>query len=194
MSLAQAFEDLDGRRALASNSLTVRAVLVHQVFDMVREKAGDHAARSFPRPLQGKQAFAAVGALEFLDLLGWALQRLAPHGVDAERFYEEIGRRAVSSIRDTTIGRTFVSLAAGDPVRLFESLGSGPSILVAFGERRVVESAPGRVRIAFTGSVLPPRIFGGMYCAMAEGVGARAAHCTSTEPAPGDSEHLILWG
>lgn len=193
MSLPVAKLDLDARKALATNSLVVRGVLVQQVVEVVREHAGEEATRGFARAMQGKAAFASVGALEFLELLAEALDEVSPHGVTPDRFYEEIGRRSVFSIRGTTIGRTMVSMAAGDPVRLFESLGSGPSILVAFGERKVLEVTRGKVRIAFTGSILPPRILAGMYCAMAEGVGAREAQCTSTEPAPGNTEHVITW-
>src|SRR5574341_247033 len=188
MSLPVAKLDLDARKALATNSLVVRGVLVQQVVEVVREHAGEEATLGFARAMQGKAAFASVGALEFLELLAEALDEVSPHGVTPDRFYEEIGRRSVFSIRGT-----MVSMAAGDPVRLFESLGSGPSILVAFGERKVLEVTRGKVRIAFTGSILPPRILAGMYCAMAEGVGAREAQCTSTEPAPGNTEHVITW-
>ncbi|MGB8933408.1 MAG: DUF2378 family protein [Anaeromyxobacteraceae bacterium] len=194
MRLADARADLEMRKALATSDQVVRGALVQQVLEYVRERAGEEATRGgFARPLQDKALFSPVSALEFLELLGEALEKLAPGGVTSGRFYREIGRRAVFAIRDATIGRTMVSMSGGDPAQLFERLGSGPSILVAFGERRVTEVSRGRGRVVFTGSLLPPAIFAGMYCAMAEVVGARDVQCESTEPALGDTEHVITW-
>jgi uncharacterized protein (TIGR02265 family) len=186
--------DLEARRGLARSGHAVRAVLVQKVFEVVEEAAGEGATAKLPGAPHAHAPFAEVSAEWFIDLLSQALERLAGHGVTADRFYEEIGRRAVLAIRDSTIGRTMVSMASGDPVRLFESLGRGPSILVAHGERRVLEVGPGRARIAFTGSLLPPQIFAGMYRAMAEGIGARDVQCSSLERTLGDSEHVVTWG
>jgi uncharacterized protein (TIGR02265 family) len=194
MDFSGAQADLERRRRIAEGEQAVRGVLAQQVFEVLEERVGREVAQSCRPTLRGKDGFAEVRVLEFLDLLGDALLLLERTGLSPERFYEEIGRRAVFAIRDATIGRTFASMAAGDPLRLFERLGSGPSVLIAFGQRRVVEAAPGRVRIAFPGSILPPRIFAGMYCAMALGVGATTASATSAEPVLGDSEHVVTWG
>jgi uncharacterized protein (TIGR02265 family) len=185
--------DLQARRGLARSGHTVRSILVQKVFEFVQEVAGEEARATLPGAPHAHAPFAEVSADWFIDLLALALDRLAPHGVAAHRFYDEIGHRSVLAIRDSTIGRTMVSMASGDPVRLFESLGSGPSILVAYGERKVLEVKRGQARIAFAGSLLPPQIFAGMYRAMAEGVGAQGVQCTSLERALGDTEHLVTW-
>lgn len=185
--------DLEARKGLARGDQTVRAVLVQKVFEYVREVAGEAATAGFPGAPHAHAPFAEVSAAWFLDLLAAALERVAGRGVTADRFYDEIGHRAVLAIRDSTVGRTMVSMASGDPVRLFESLGHGPSILVAYGERTVLDVRQGRARIAFAGSLLPPQIFAGMYRAMAEGIGARGVQCVSLERTLGDTEHLVTW-
>lgn len=185
--------ELVRRKALARDGQVVRGVLVRHVVDRVRELAGEEAARACAPHLHGKLAFAAIAATDFLDLLGAATERVAAHGVGLEALCGEVGRRAVLSLRETTLGRTFVTMAEGDPLKIFTSLGAGPSILVAFGERRVLETSPGRVRIAFSGSLLPPRLFAGMYCAMAEAVGGQEVRCVTREAALGDSEYVITW-
>jgi uncharacterized protein (TIGR02265 family) len=185
--------DLEARKGLARSGLTVRSILVQKVFEYVQEVAGEGATARFPGAPHAHAPFAEVSVDWFIDLLAAAIERVAPHGVTAHQLYEEIGLRSVLAIRDSTIGRTLVSMASGDPVRLFETLGSGPSILVAYGERKVLEVAPGRARIAFAGSLLPPQIFAGMYRAMAEGVGARGVQCVSLERTLGDTEHVVTW-
>ncbi len=186
--------DLERRLAATTEADTSRGLNFNRLFDLVREKLGDDAARACDPNRKGSRTdFFSYPVADYLRICWDAVDRLEPKLGSADAVFEELGRRTVTGFLGSVLGRTIFTLAGRDPRRFVSAGPAGYRSAVSYGERSVEWLGDRHARMIFRRDFMPPTFHRAVILA---GLGASdAANPRVVAKATGllDSEYDVTW-
>lgn len=187
-------KDLERRLAHCTDSDTSRGLNFNRLFDLVRERLGDEAARRCdPQGKAARTDFFSYPVADYLRIAWDAADRLEPAFGSTDAVFDELGRRTVTGFLSSVLGRTIFAIAGRDPRRFVSAGPAGYRSAVSYGDRSVEWLGEKRARMIFKRDFMPPTFHRAVILA---GLGASDAKAPRVEArATGllDSEYDISW-
>lgn len=187
-------KDLDARISAATPEDTVRGLVFNGAFSVLREFGGEDAARACdPLGTGSRTDFFSYPVVDYLTMAWAAADRLegALGGTDAV-FYR-IGHRALTNVFSSMLGRTLLTIAAGDIKRLLSQTPSGYRATVSYGERTVDWPAPNHCHMVFKRDFLVPPFHCGVVSGAIEMMGGRDVKATGRQTGFLEAEYDFTW-
>jgi uncharacterized protein (TIGR02265 family) len=158
-------KDLEARLAAATSHDTVRGVVFNAIFSVVREDAGDEAARKVDS-VAGKGSrteFFTYPVADFLNIIWNAADLLEAKLGSTDAVFHKIGMRAGELVAGSMLGKTLLALAAGGGTRqMLTHMPGGYRATVSYGERTVTWISEKHARYVFTHDFLVPAFHAGV--------------------------------
>lgn len=189
-------KDLQIRLAEATPHDTVRGVVFNAIFSVVKESAGEAAARRIDT-VSGKGSrteFFTYPVADYLHLIFNAADELegALGGVDP--VYTKVGARASELIAASMLGKTLLALAAGGGTRqLMQHMPGGYRATVSYGERTVTWPGERHARYVFTRDFLVPAFHVGVLGMAAQVGGGRNVKATGRQTGVLEAVYDVAW-
>ncbi len=186
--------DLERRLAATTDADTSRGLNFNRLFDLVRERLGDEAARACDPQRKGSRVdFFSYPVSEYLRIAWDAADRLehAFGGVDG--VFEELGRRTVTGFLSSVLGRTIFTLAGRDPRRFVSAGPAGYRSAVSYGERSVEWLGERHARMVFKRDFMPPAFHRAVILAGLGASDAKAPRVLAKATGLLDSEYDVSW-
>jgi uncharacterized protein (TIGR02265 family) len=186
--------DLERRLAATTDADTSRGLNFNRLFDLVREKLGDEAARACDPQRKGSRTdFFSYPVADYLRICWDAVDRLEPKlgGVDA--VFEELGRRTVTGFLGSVLGRTIFTLAGRDPRRFVSAGPAGYRSAVSYGDRSVEWLGDRRARMVFRRDFKPPTFHRAVILAGLAASDAKRPKVEAKATGLLDSEYEVTW-
>ncbi len=186
--------DLRKRIAATTPADTSRGLNFNRLFQLLREKLGEEAARACDS--EGKASrvdFFTYPVKDYLTIAWDAADRLEPVLGSVNAVWEELGRRTVSGFLSSIIGRTIFAMAGKDPRRVIAAGPSGYRSAVSYGERTVEWLGPTHAKMVFKRDFMVPEFHRCVILAGLEVCGARSPRVTARATSLLDSEYDITW-
>jgi uncharacterized protein (TIGR02265 family) len=186
--------DLERRLAAATDKDTSRGLNFNRLFDLVREHAGEEAAKACDPHRRGSRTdFFSYPVSDYLRIAWDAADRLEPKLGSVDAVFEELGRRTVTGFLGSVLGRTIFAIAGRDP-RLFITAGpAGYRAASSYGERSVEWLGERRARMIFKRDFMPPVFHRAVILAGLGGTAARSPRVDARATGLLDSEYEISW-
>jgi uncharacterized protein (TIGR02265 family) len=187
-------KDLDRRLALCKDSDTSRGLNFNRLFDLVREHAGDDAARwCDPQGKASRIDFFSYPVSEYLAAAWNAADRLEGKLGSVDAVFGELGRRTVTGFLASTLGRTIFAIAGRDPRRIVSAGPAGYRSAVSYGERTVEWKGERGARMVFRGDFMVPAFHRAVMLAALEASDARNPRVEGRALGLLDSEYELCW-
>jgi uncharacterized protein (TIGR02265 family) len=186
--------DLEARIAAATPDDTVRGLVFNGAFSVLREFGDEDAARECdPLGTGSRTDFFSYPVADYLNLAWAAADRLEGvlRGTDAV-FYQ-IGHRALTNVFSSMLGRTLLTIAAGDMQRLLSQAPSGYRATVSYGERAVDWPAKNHCHMVFKHDFLVPPFHCGVVSAAIEMMGGRNVQAAGRQTGFLEAEYDFKW-
>ncbi len=187
--------DLRKRIAAATPADTSRGLNFNRLFDLVREKLGEQAARACDT--EGKASridFFSYPVTDYLTIAWDAADRLEPVLGSIDAVWEELGRRTVTGFLSSVIGRTLFAMSGKDPRRVVSAGPSGYRSAVSYGERSVDWFGPTHAKMIFKRDFMVPPFHRCVILAGLEVCGVENPRVEARAKSLLDSEYDISWG
>lgn len=188
-------KDREIRLSKATPQDTVRGLFANGILDVVRNLAGDEAAR---------RCLDATGLPKFMDIFNYPIaphlelvfagaRMLAPRFGSVEEALRQLGRRSTGDFLGSAAGKTMKLLARGEPKRLVETLPTAYRVSMTFGAQKIEWTGPTSGRYTLKRDFIPVPCHEGVLTALIETakVGNVKVHGWSTGPL--DSEYVFSW-
>jgi uncharacterized protein (TIGR02265 family) len=187
-------KDLERRLALCKDSDTSRGLNFNRLFDLVRERAGDEAARwCDPHGRAARTDFFSYPVSDYLTVAWNAADRLETHLGSVEAVWTELGRRTVTGFLASTLGRTIFAIAGRDPRRIVSAGPAGYRSAVSYGERTVEWKGERAARMVFRGDFMVPAFHRAVMQAALEASDATNPRVEGRALGLLDSEYELRW-
>jgi len=187
--------DLETRIAVATSADTVRGLIFNAIFSVVREEAGDEAARACDPARKGlRTEFFNYPVIDFLRIIWDAADRLEAKSGGADGAFYRIGHRAGELVLGSMLGKTLLALAGtGGPKQLLSHAPGGYRATVSYGERLVSWPSETHARFVFIRDFLVPGFHCGVLAAGAERAGGRAVKAVGRQTGLLEAVYDITW-
>ncbi len=186
--------DLARRLAECKPSDTSRGLNFNRLFDLVREKLGEDAARACDPQRRGSRIdFFSYPVAEYLRIAWDAADRLEPALGSVDAVFEELGRRTVTGFLSSILGRTIFALAGRDPRRFVSAGPAGYRSAASYGDRAVEWLGEKHARMIFRRDFMPPVFHRAVILAGLEATDAKAPRVDAKATGLLDSEYDISW-
>lgn len=186
--------DLSRRLAECTDADTSRGLNFNRLFDFVRERLGDDAARACDPAGKGSRTdFFSYPVSEYLQIAWYAADRLERELGSVDAVWDAFGRRTVTGFLGSAVGRTIFALAGRDPRRFVAAGPAGYRSAVSYGERTVEWKGDRAARMTFRRDFMPPAFHRGVIVAGLEASEARNPRVTARATGLLDSEYDIAW-
>ncbi len=186
--------DLERRLAATTDADTSRGLNFNRLFQLVREKLGDEAARACdPQRKASRTDFFSYPVAEYLRIAWDAADRLEHElgGIDA--VFAELGARTVTGFLGSVLGRTIFAIAGRDPRRFVSAGPAGYRSAVSYGERTVEWLGEKHARMIFKRDFMPPQFHRAVILAGLGASDAKAPKVRAKATGLLDSEYDITW-
>jgi uncharacterized protein (TIGR02265 family) len=185
---------LERRLAEVRDADTTRGLAFNRLFDLVRERAGDHAARHCdPRGKGSRFDLFAYPAREYLEA-AWSAEDAIGSGLGGEdAFFEALGRRSVVGFLASAVGRAIFAVAGRDPRRLLAGAPTGYRAAASYGDRTVEWLGEKQARLTMRRDFMPPAFHRGVILAALEGSDARGPSVAARATGLLDAEYDVRW-
>jgi uncharacterized protein (TIGR02265 family) len=186
--------DLESRIAAATPADTVRGLIFNAIFSVVREAAGDEAARACdPARKAQRTEFFNYPVVDFLRIIWDAADRLEGK-IGSEAAFYRIGHRAGELVLGSMLGKTLLALAGtGGPRQLLAHAPGGYRATVSYGERLVSWPSENHARFVFIRDFLVPPFHCGVLATGAERAGGRLVKAVGRQTGPLEAVYDITW-
>src|SRR5512141_3401493 len=186
--------DLERRVAATTDADTSRGLNFNRLFDLVREKLGDEAARACDPHKKGSRTdFFSYPVAEYLRIAWDAADRLEPELGGVDRVFEELGRRTVTGFLGSVLGRTIYALAGRDPRRFVSAGPAGYRSAVSYGDRSVEWLGERKARLVFRRDFMVPAFHRAVMLAALEASDAKSPRVEGRATSLLDSEYDLSW-
>jgi uncharacterized protein (TIGR02265 family) len=186
--------DLERRLAECTDADTSRGLNFNRLFDLVRDRLGDAAARACDTQGKGSRVdFFSYPVSDYLRI-AWRAAGLLQGplgGMDA--FWTELGRRTVKGFLSSVLGRTIFAIAGRDPRRFIAAGPSGYRSAVSYGERRVDWKGEKAARMVFKRDFMVPAFHRSVILTALEASDAKNPRVVAHASGLLDSEYDISW-
>jgi uncharacterized protein (TIGR02265 family) len=187
--------DLGKRIAATTPADTSRGLNFNRLFQLVREKLGEEAARACDPEGKGSRIdFFSYPVRDYLTIAWDAADRLEPVLGSVNAVWEELGRRTVTGFLSSVLGRTIFAMAGKDPRRVVSAGPSGYRSAVSYGERSVKWLGARHARMTFKRDFMVPAFHRCVILAGLEVCGVRNARVEAHATGLLDSEYDVSWG
>jgi uncharacterized protein (TIGR02265 family) len=187
-------KDLERRLALCKDSDTSRGLNFNRLFDLVRDHAGDEAARACdPLGKASRTDFFSYPVSEYLKVAWNAADRLEGRLGSVDGVWTELGRRTVTGFLASTLGRTIFAIAGRDPRRIVSAGPAGYRSAVSYGERTVEWTGERSARMLFRGDFMVPAFHRAVMQAALEASDARNPCVEGRALGLLDSQYELRW-
>jgi uncharacterized protein (TIGR02265 family) len=160
------FEDgsLAARIAASTPRDTVRGLIFNGAFEVLRELAGEPAARACDPAGTGRRwDYFSYPVADYLRL-AWAAAEVLESRLDGVRgVFWELGARAGHHWLATPLGRTVAAIAGRDPRRLLSQTGAAYRTVVSYGTRTIEWLGDRHARLLFKRDFLVPDFHCGVF-------------------------------
>jgi uncharacterized protein (TIGR02265 family) len=186
--------DFERRIAACTDADTSRGLNFNRLFEMVRDHAGDEAARQCdPQGKGSRTDFFSYPVAEYLRAAWNAADRLEPRLGSVEAFWAELGRRTVTGFLSSVLGRTIFAIAGRDPRRIVSAGPSGYRSAVSYGDRRVEWRGERSARMVFRRDFMVPAFHRAVILAALEASDAKNPRVAARALGLLDSEYDLSW-
>jgi uncharacterized protein (TIGR02265 family) len=186
--------DLARRLALTTPADTARGLTFNAMFDVIRERGGEAAAKACdPGGTARRIEFFAFPVADFLRCAWCAAERLEGQLGGWEAVFREFGRRTTTGVLASVVGRTLTTISGRSPRQLLQNAPAGYRTTVSYGDRRVTFPAETHAVFAFTGDFMHPAYHAGVLGAAAEAVGGAEVASTWRQTGPLDAVIEVRW-
>ncbi|GAO04164.1 DUF2378 family protein [Anaeromyxobacter sp. PSR-1] len=188
-------QDLEARIAAARSDDTVRGLVFNALFSVVREVAGEEAARACdPTGKASRVEFFSYPVTDFLALAAAVAERIGGRLGGEQQAFFRIGHRAGGMVLDSMVGKTMLALSeAGGARQLLANVPSAYKGAVSYGERRLEWTGERRARVTFRRELLAPPFHCGVFTAVLERVGAKDIRTEARQTGALDAECELAW-
>jgi uncharacterized protein (TIGR02265 family) len=185
---------LERRLVEVRDADTARGLVLNRLFDLVREHAGEDAARRCdPRGKGSRFELFAYPAREYLEA-AWSAEAAIGRELGGEdAFFEALGRHSVIGFLGSALGRAIFAVAGRDPRRLVAAAPAGYRAAASYGERTVEWLGEKGARLAMRRDFMPPAFHRGVILAALEGADARRPIVAARATGLLDAEYDIRW-
>jgi uncharacterized protein (TIGR02265 family) len=186
--------DLERRLAATTDADTSRGLNFNRLFDLVREKLGDAAAKGCDPQRKGSRTdFFSYPVAEYLRIAWDAADRLEPVLGSVDAVFDELGRRTVTGFLSSVLGRTVFAIAGRDPRRFVSAGPAGYRSAASYGERSVEWLGEKHARMTFKRDFMPPAFHRAVILAGLGASDARSPRVEAKATGPLDSEYDVSW-
>ncbi len=186
--------ELQLRLAATTDADTSRGLNFNRLFDLVRERLGDAAAKACDPHKKGSRIdFFSYPVAEYLRIAWDAADRLEPKLGSVDAVFEELGRRTVTGFLSSALGRTIFALAGRDPRRFVSAGPAGYRSATSYGERAVEWLGEKHARMTFRRDFMPPVFHRAVILAGLQATEAKAPRVEAKATGLLDSEYDITW-
>lgn len=151
-----------------------------------------------------RRCLAVSGEREFVDFFNYpiatylkmvatALPLLAVEHGSIEDALRQLGRRAASDFRESTVGKAMGVMHGGDPRRLLDSLPVVYRVALNFGEFELTWVAPAHARFVMKSTFMPFPFHEGVLLELLEKMNVQRSWVLGCQTDPLDSEYEIFW-
>lgn len=187
-------KDLALRIAAATDADTSRGLNFNRLFELVRERRGDAAARACdPQRTGSRVDFFSYPVADYLRLAWDAADALEGELGSVDGVWSELGRRTVTGFLGSALGRTIFAMTGKDPRRLVSAGPSGYRAAVSYGDRSVEWLGATRARLTFRRDFMPPAFHRAVMLTVMEATDARNPAVEARATGLLDSEYDISW-
>lgn len=187
-------KDLEARLAATTDADTSRGLNFNRLFDLVREYAGDDAARACDPHRKGSRIdFFSYPVADYLRIAWEAADRLEGRFGSIDAVWEELGRRTVRGFLSSALGRTIYALAGRDPRRFVSAGPAGYRSAVSYGERTVEFRGAARAHMVFRRDFMVPAFHRAVMLAALEASDAKNPRVEARAISLLDSEYDLAW-
>jgi uncharacterized protein (TIGR02265 family) len=187
--------ELELRLAAATPADTVRGLIFNAIFSVVREAAGDEAARACDPSRKGQRTeFFNYPVTDFLRIIWDAADRLEGKVGGGDAAFYRIGHRAGELVLGSMLGKTLLALAGtGGPKQLLSHAPGGYRATVSYGERLVSWPSETHARFVFIRDFLLPAFHCGVLAVGAERAGGRSVKAVGRQTGPLEAVYDVTW-
>jgi uncharacterized protein (TIGR02265 family) len=186
--------DLEARLAATTEADTSRGLNFNRLFELVRERAGEDAARACDPSRKGSRVdFFSYPVSDYLRIAWDAADRLEAKFGSIDAFWEELGRRTVNGFLSSALGRTIYALAGRDPRRFVSAGPAGYRSAVSYGERTVEFRGERRAHLVFRRDFMVPAFHRAVMLAALEASDAKSPRVEARAISLLDSEYDLAW-
>jgi len=188
-------KDLEARIAVATPQDTVRGVVFNAIFSVVREDAGESAARQVDTAKKGSRTeFFTYPVVDFLRIIWDAADLLESKLGGVDPVYQKVGARAGELVAASMLGKTLLALAAGGgPRQLMAHLPGGYRATVSYGERTLTWIGEKHVRYVFTRDFLVPPFHAGVLYVGAKVGGGKNVRSIGRQTSLLEAVYDVMW-
>jgi uncharacterized protein (TIGR02265 family) len=187
-------EELKARLAAAGPKDTVRGIVFNAAFALLRELAGQPAARECDPAGTGRRSeYFSYPVADYLRLAWAGADRLGERLGGADAVFWELGARAAGRWLDSALGRTLAAIAGTDPRRLVTNTATGYRNVVSYGTRTVEWLAPRHARIRFERDFLVPPFHCGVLVTALDRMGHVPVRADGRSRGLLESEYDVTW-
>ncbi len=187
-------DDLRRRIGAATARDTVRGRIFNAAFDVIREHAGDDAARACDPDGAGQRTdYFSYPVASYLEIAWRGVEAVAPRVGGDDRAFWWFGHRAARRELESLLGRAFQAMVGHDPRRMLSNAGHGYRATVSYGRRRTEWLGDRHARLVFHRDFLVPPFHCGVLTAALEHAGAREISVVGRELGFLESEYEVEW-
>jgi uncharacterized protein (TIGR02265 family) len=186
--------DLALRIAQTTPADTSRGLNFNRLFQLVRDRLGDDAARACDPDGKGSRTdFFSYPVADYLRIAWAAADRLEPSLGSVEAVWEELGRRTVAGFLSSVLGRTLFAIAGKDARRLVSAGPSGYRSAVSYGERTVRWVGDRHAMLEFRRDFMVPAFHRAVMLTALEASDARSPRVEARAVGLLDSDYDVTW-
>lgn len=186
--------ELAHRIAQCTDADTSRGLNFNRLFDLVRDHAGEDAARACDPERKGSRTdFFSYPVAGYLRVAWSAADRLEPALGSVDAVWAELGRRTVMGFLSSVLGRTINAITGRDPRRFLSAGPAGYRSAVSYGERTVEWRGERAARMIFRRDFMVPAFHRSVILTALEASDARNPRVVAHASGLLDSEYDISW-
>jgi len=181
---------LEQRLAAATADDTVRGLIFNAGFGVVKRFLGEPEARACdPAQTASRVPFFSYPVTDYVRFAWAAADLLEPQLGGTDAVYFELGAAATRDVLGSMLGRTLLSLSAGDPKELLAQVPAGYRGTVSYGVRAIEWRGLDHAVVSYRRDFLVPPFHCGVLTAALQAIGRRDV--TATGHAVGLLDHDV---